>query len=114
MKPSKCHLFKRVVQYVGHVLKGGQRYPSPAKPEALDKWDHTTINTAKKMEGFLGLVGLYQIYIPDFAKHAAPLMESLKGKYQYEAPDPHAPKNDVNLPAKRKRIKLTPKDPGYD
>ena len=48
MKPSKCHLFKRVVQYVGHVLKGAKRYPSPAKTEALDKSDHTTIKTAKK------------------------------------------------------------------
>ena len=37
-------------------------------------------------------------------------MEALEGKYQYEAPDPHALKNDVNLPAKPKRIKLTPKE----
>ena len=46
VKPSKCHLFKRVVQYVGHVLKGGKRYRSPAETEALDNWGHTTINTA--------------------------------------------------------------------
>ena len=110
VKPSKCDLFKRVVQYVGHVLKGGKLYPSRSKTEALDKWDHTTINTAEKLKGFLGLVGWYQIYIPDFAKHAAPLMEALKGKYQYEAPDPNAPKNNVNLHAKCKRVKLTPKE----
>ena len=37
-------------------------------------------------------------------------MEALGGKYQYEAQDTHAPKNEVNLPAKRKRKRLPPKE----
>ena len=94
---------------MGHVPEGGQRYPSPAKAEALDKWEYGTINTAKQLKGFLGLVGWYLMYIKGLAHHAAPLMDALKGKYQYEAPDLNSTKNSLNMPVKRKRVKLTPK-----
>ena len=35
VKPSKVHLFKRTVQYAGHILKNGCRYPSPTKISAV-------------------------------------------------------------------------------
>ena len=57
VKPEKCHLFKKRVQYVGHILQSGQRFPSPAKTEAVRQWQHDTITTAKQLKGFLGLVG---------------------------------------------------------
>ena len=60
VKPEKCHLFREIVQYVGHILQNGRRFPSPAKTEAVEKWDHKTITTAKQLIGFLGLVGWYQ------------------------------------------------------
>ena len=63
--------------------------------EAVGKWDHKTITTAKQLKGFLGLVGWYQVYIPRFAELATPLMEALKGTYQYAPPDPTDEKTDV-------------------
>ena len=63
------------------------------------------------MKGFLGLVGWYQVYIDKFAQKAAPLMNALKGKYQYEPRDPNAPQTSTGVPQKRKKIKLTPKEP---
>ena len=114
VKPEKCHLFKKKVQYAGHILKNGQRFPSPAKTEAVVKWDDKTITTAKQLKGFLGLVGWYQVYIPKFAELATPLMEALKGKYQYAPPDPTDEKTDTNVPKKRKRIKLTAKEARID
>ena len=114
VKREKCHLFKKRVQYVGHILQNGQRFPSPPKPEAVTKWDHRTITTAKQLKGFLGLVGWYQVYIPKFAELAAPLMEALKGKYQYAPADPMDGKTDTNVLKKRKRITLTAKEAPID
>ena len=54
VRPQKCHLLKIKGQYVGHILWNGQRFPSPAKTEAVKKWDHKTITTAKQLKGFLG------------------------------------------------------------
>ena len=62
------------------------------------------------MKGFLGLMGWYQVYIDKFAQIAAPLMNALKGKYQYEPRDPNAPRTSTGVPQKRKKIKLTPKE----
>ena len=45
------------------------------------------IKTRKQMKCFLGLAHWYAIYIKHFAKHAAPLMESLKGKYCEARPE---------------------------
>ena len=61
VKPSKVHLFKRIVQYVGHILKDGCRYPSPTKVSAVKEWKWEDIKTAKHMKGFLGVVGWYQV-----------------------------------------------------
>ena len=44
------------------------------------------IKTPKQMKGFLGLANWYIIYTKNFAQHAAPLMESLKGKYSEARP----------------------------
>ena len=110
VKPEKCHLFKKRVQYVGHILQNGQTFPSPAKTEAVRQWQHDTITTAKQLKGFLGLVGWHQVYIPKFAEMAAPLMDTLKGKYQYAPPEAADEKTDTNVPKKRKRIKLSAKE----
>ena len=40
------------------------------------------IRTPKRMKGFLGVCNWYSIYIPQYASLAAPLMDSLKGKYE--------------------------------
>ena len=108
VKPEKCRLLMGQVQYVGHVLREGQCFPSPAKTEALRVWDKNTIKTAKALKGFLGLANRYSMYIANYAKYAAPLMDALKGKYLYE--DNVSTNSDCSglPPKKRKRIRLTP------
>ena len=113
VKPSKVHLFKRVVQYVGHILKDGCRFPSPTKISAVKEWKWESIVTAKHMKGFLGLMGWYQVYIKGFAELAAPLIDALKGKYQYEPKDPNEPKTATGVPKKRKKIKAIAKRSSY-
>ena len=80
----------------------------------MEKWDHKSFTTAKQLKGFSGLVGWYQVYIPSFAELASPLMETLKGKYQYAPPDPIDEKTDTNVPKKRKCINLTAKEARID
>ena len=46
VEPKKCHLFKKKVQYVWHILQNGQGFPSPANTKAVAKWDHKTITAA--------------------------------------------------------------------
>ena len=78
VKPSKVHLFKRIVQYVGHILKDGCRYPSFTKVSAVKDWKWEDIKTAKHMKEFFGLLGWYQVYIDKFAKIAALLPSKVK------------------------------------
>ena len=44
------------------------------------------IRTPKQMKGFLGVCNCYSIYIPQYASLDAPLMDSMKRKYE-RAPD---------------------------
>ena len=57
VKPSNVHLFKRIVHYVGHILKDACRYPSPAKVSAVKECKCKDIKTAKHMKGLLGFAG---------------------------------------------------------
>ena len=43
------------------------------------------ISTPKQMKGFLGVCNWYSIYIKHYAALAAPLMDSLHGKYSHVA-----------------------------
>ena len=83
VKPEKCFLLRRQVQYVGHVLCNGKRFPNPSKTQALRDWEIKHITNAKALKGFLGLANWYSMYIRNYAKYAAPLMEALKGMYQF-------------------------------
>ena len=109
IKPEKCHFFRTTVQYIGHVLRAGMRFPNPDKTAAIREWKEEHITTPKQLKGFLGLANWYALYIKDFAKHATPLMEALRGKYQYE-PVGKGQLSVQGLPPKRKRIKLSPKE----
>ena len=71
MKLSKCHLFAKEIQYLGHILGMEGIRPVPAKTEAI-KAMHPPVNP-KQVHAFLGLVGYYRKFIKNFAKIAKPL-----------------------------------------
>ena len=104
-------LFPADCQICWTYFERWQTISDPSKVESIKEWEHRTITTPKGMKGFLGQ-GWYQIYIKDFAKRARPLMESLQGKYKYEAnPTDGTVKLDATgLPKKRKRLKLPAKE----
>ena len=49
---------------------------------AVRDWTETLTRTRKQIKKFRGVCNWYSIYIPQYASLAAPLMDSLKEKYE--------------------------------
>ena len=82
VKKQKFHLFCPRVECFGHILHQGRRSPAPEKVAAVRDWNYAMIRTPKQMKKFLGVCNWCSIYTPQYAFPAAPLMDSLKGKYE--------------------------------
>ena len=59
--------------YLGHIIGGGKLQPDPKKLQAVK--DYPRPLTKKDMQAFLGLVGYYRRFIPQFAAAATPLTD---------------------------------------
>ena len=71
LKPSKCHLFKRELIYLGHVISEKGISMDPAKIKAILEMPAPT--DKKTVRSFLGMAGYYRAFIRNFAKKCAPL-----------------------------------------
>jgi len=71
LKPSKCALLQSEVKYLGHVVSRNGVATDPEKVRAVRDW--ATPQDLTGLRAFLGLVGYYRQYIPDFAGVAQPL-----------------------------------------
>ena len=70
-KPSKCHLLKTSINFLGHVASEDGISTDPDKCSALERWPIPT--SAKAVRQFLGFAGYYRRFVRDFSKVAAPL-----------------------------------------
>ena len=75
LKPSKCKLFKRRIEFLGHLVSKDGIETSPAHTEAIVNWNRPV--AGKELASFLGLASYYSQFIPGYSKIAAPL-HSLK------------------------------------
>ena len=76
MKPSKCKLGFTSVDYLGHIVGEGEISPNPDK---LFNIQQAPIpQTKKQVRSFLGLVGFYSKFIPNYSTVAAPLTDLTK------------------------------------
>ena len=71
LKPSKCELFKKQINYLGHVVGQEGVAADPAKIKAVTKCPRPT--TVTEVRSFLGFVSYYRRFIPNFSKVAKPL-----------------------------------------
>ena len=71
--PVKCHLGMEEANYLGHTVGRGRVKPQGDKIASIQTWPRPT--TKKQVRTFLGLVGYYCQFIPQFATTAAPLHE---------------------------------------
>ncbi len=76
IRPDKCAVAKEETCYLGHVLGHGVIRPQVGKVEAIKQAEHPT--TKKQVRAFLGLVGWYRRFIPNFSKRAVALTELTK------------------------------------
>jgi len=84
LQPSKCHLFKKEVDYLGHTISARGVRPVAAYVEAVKNWPLPA--TLRQLRAFLGKVGYYRRFIKDFARIAQPLTEALHGMTSTAAP----------------------------
>jgi hypothetical protein len=71
LKVSKCELFKKEVIFLGHQVGRLGVSADPAKIEVMKSWPRP--QTIVNVQSFLGTVGYYQKFIPNYGKNAAPL-----------------------------------------
>ena len=71
LKPSKCRLMQKQVEFLGHVISGDGIATDPEKTRLVEEWPEPT--NIKQLRGYLGLTGYYRRFVRDYAKIAAPL-----------------------------------------
>lgn len=76
IRPDKCALAKAETQYLGYVLGHGVVRPQVGKIEAIKNAERPV--TKKQVRSFLGLVGWYRRFVPNFSARAVALTNLTK------------------------------------
>ena len=76
LEPDKCEFLKTELQYLGHTITADGVAPDPNKIRAIVEFP--TPKTTTSVKSFLGLVGYYRKFIPNFSRRAKPLNDLLK------------------------------------
>ena len=71
LKPWKCTLFAKEVEFLGHVVSEAGIKTDPRKTEVVSSWP--TPDNVHEVRSFLGFCSYYRRFIPQFAEVAKPL-----------------------------------------
>ena len=76
LRPTKCQIGEPGIDFLGHKISDGMIQPRAEKIEKIAGASRP--ETKKQIRSYLGLIGYYQKFIPNFASIAAPLTELTK------------------------------------
>ena len=71
LKPKKCQLFAREVEFLGHIVSADGVQTDPKKTDAIKTWPRP--ECVRDVRSFLGLCSYYRRFIHQFAEIAKPL-----------------------------------------
>jgi hypothetical protein len=80
-KFSKCEFWIKEVPFLSHVVSPEGITVDPSKVKEVLEWKPPT--TVCEVQSFLGLVGYYRWFIPNFSKITKPIIELLKKGNKY-------------------------------
>ena len=85
LKPSKCHLFRKSVKFLGHIISTEGIQPDPVKLEAVTQWPVPVSKDG--VQSFLGFVSYYRRYVKNFSLLAEPLINLTRKnvKFRWDA-----------------------------
>jgi len=75
LRPSKCVVGSSSVPYLSHRVGNSKLEP---KSEMVNKIQQAPDLDKKQLKSFLGLIGYYKKFIPNFAALAVPLTDLTK------------------------------------
>ena len=73
VKPKKCKFGMAQCSYLGHVVGGGEVKMEISKVKAIQEFPTPT--TKKQVRSFLGIIGYYRNFIPQYATIASPITD---------------------------------------
>ena len=82
LKPSKCHLMRQQVEYLGYVVSKHGVATDPAKVQAVQEFPLP--KDLKALRSFLGLASYYRRFIPNFSVIANPLYSLTRKDVPFE------------------------------
>ncbi|KAK3108932.1 hypothetical protein FSP39_019065 [Pinctada imbricata] len=82
LSPKKCVLFKKEVNYLGHVVSAEGVKTDPKKIESIIAWP--TPCNVREVRSFLGLCSYYRRFVKDFASKAKPLHKLTEKNIRFE------------------------------
>ena len=78
LKPSKCQLLRRSVNFLGHLVSSDGIAPNAEKIRAVHDWKAPT--NLEELKRFIGFASYYRRYIKDFATKCEPLNKLTRKK----------------------------------
>ncbi len=82
LKPSKCHLFRPEVTFLGHVVSGEGIRPDPNNVDKILGWP--VPKTVTDVRAFLGMGNYYRRFLQGFSQLVKPLVELTKRDHPFQ------------------------------
>lgn len=88
LKPEKCELFRKEVQYVGRLLSADGVKVDSKDIEAVQALQHKRPQTVGEVRQLLGFLSFYRTYVQAFSRLAKPLYNLKQNKSNTASPRP--------------------------